>query len=400
MTKTLEIEIALTRAQNKFLQSESRGAQFIGGIGSGKTFCLGLWAIGRAMRGRRVCLVSFSYPTLRDVVLDTIKKLLIQTGLIPEADFSIKESTMTIKLWAGEILLRSGDRPDSLRGLNLDDFGIDEAREFPSDEVFKIMLGRIRESEDGQWRIASTSKGHNWVWELGQSCQVVSQSTFANPFLPEAYKAELRARYTGMFAKQELEAEICDFGAGIILPHWFKVIDAAEHNPKSKIVRYWDLAVSTKTAADESAGAKCSIENDRFVIHDIQHGRLAYPDLRRAIVAVAQADGQDCIIAVEEAGQQLGFIDDLRTIPELRGYTIAACKPRGDKVNRVMPWAARAEAGWVDIVRGEWNAAFKNQCEQFTADDTHAHDDLIDSVSGAYQECAIPKPRHNFRTLE
>jgi predicted phage terminase large subunit-like protein len=398
MTANLKI----SQAQSLYLQSAKRGAIFQGGIGSGKTWVLCLWAVLRCMKGRRVCLVSFSYPTLRDVVLDVLIHVLQAMGYEPDKDYFVNRSDMVVRLWDNEILLRSGDRPDSLRGLNCHDIGIDEAREFPDDSLFLILIGRIRNDETGQWRIATTSAGHNWVWQLSQDkekVQLIIQNTFSSPFLAQSTKNELRARYTGAFARQELYADICDFGAGVIVPGWFKIVNPPVHAPETKIVRYWDLAVSTKTAADESSGAKCSLEKDRFVIWDIQHGRLAYPDLRRVIVACAQEDGPECIIAVEEAGQQLGFIDDLRTIPELREYKIQAEKPHGDKFNRAIPWASRAEAGWVDMVRGEWNRPFMDQCEQFTANDTHAHDDMIDSVSGAYQFVAVPQRNYSMRTL-
>ena len=393
----------ISQAQSLFLQSAKRGAIFQGGIGSGKTWVLCLWAVLRAMKGRRVCLVSFSYPTLRDVVLDVLIKVLGKLGYQPDRDYFVNRTDMIVRVWGNEILLRSGDRPDSLRGLNCHDFGIDEAREFPDDSLFLILIGRIRNDENGQWRISTTSYGHNWVWQLSQdtdNVQLILQSTFSSPFLVQATKDELRARYTKQFARQELYGDIVDWGTGIIIPGWFKIVEPPVHDPKNKLVRFWDLAVSTKTAADESSGAKCSLENDRFTIWDIQHGKLAYPDLRRVIVACAQEDGPECIIAVEEAGQQLGFIDDLRVIPELRGYHIQAEKPHGDKFNRAIPWASRAEAGWVDLVRGDWNRPFKDQCEQFTADDSHAHDDMIDSVSGAYQIVAVPIKHYHYRDVD
>jgi len=365
------------------LQSTTRGTIFKGGIGSGKTLILCRLSIIKALQKRRFCIVSFSYPMLRDVVQYTMQEELPKMGLVEGVDYTILRGEHTIKVHGTEILMRSGDRPDSLRGLNIDDFGIDEAREFKDGSIFDIMIGRLRGSTDGQWYLCTTTKGKNWHWELEHDPEVttVIQTTFDNPFLPEAYKAELQKRYTHDFARQELYAETVEFGAGIIKPEWFKVVDYATYQ---KGVRFWDLAVSIKTSADYSAGALCSFSNDVFVVHDIVHGRFEYPDIRRKIIEAAQRDGPSVTIGLEEAGQQRGFIDDLKRIPELRGYIIKAKRPYGDKLNRAMPWASRAELGIVQVCRGMWNKKFFEECADFTADDTHQHDDMIDAVSGAY----------------
>ena len=149
-------------------------------------------------------------------------------------------------------------------------------------------------------------------------------------------------------------------------------------------MRFWDVAVSIKTSADNSAGSLCNFINNRFTIHDIVCGKWEYPALRRKIIETAQRDGPSVTIAIEEAGQQKGFIDDIIQLPELRGYTIKALRPRGDKFNRAMPWVARAEQGAVDVVQGYWNKDFFDECQAFTGDDTHEYDDRIDSVSGGY----------------
>jgi len=329
--------------------------------------------------------VSFSYPMLRDVVLHTLKEELYNFGLENSKHFLINKTDKSIifRHNGAEIMLRSGDKPDSLRGLNIHDFAIDEAREFKTREIFDVMLGRIRGAEDSQWYISTTTRGHDWVDELtkNKDVTVIKQTTFDNPFLPESYIRELQEQYTTEYARQELYAEIVELGAGVIKASWFNVIG---YNKPIEGVRFWDLAVSIKTAADYSAGALCYMRGDRLNIVHIHHCKVEYPELRKRIIQYAQNDGKSVIIGLEEAGQQRGFIDDLTKCPELAGYTIRAVKPHGDKFNRAMPWASRAELGNVDICSGAWNKGFFDECNAFTADDTHTHDDQIDAVSGAY----------------
>jgi len=286
-----------------------------------------------------------------------------------------------------EILYRSGDQPDSLRGLSLDGFGIDEAREFKNRDIFDIMQGRLSNSVDAQGYVCTSPKGKNWshALESEPGVHAIVQKTSENPFLPPGYITSLRQSYTSQFASQELDADIVEFGAGIIDPSWFAVSDAI---PRMQAVRFWDLAVSIKTSADYTAGALCSWQDGKIIIHDIIHGKYEYPDLRRLIIQTAAIDGPDTVIAIEEAGQQRGYIDDLKRLPELGQYAIVALKPDGDKLSRAMPWASRAQLGSVVVCRGAWNRPFFDECASFTPDDSHDHDDMIDSVSGAYQYLA------------
>lgn len=390
--------IELSEAQNDFLQCESRGAIFHAGIGSGKSYAGCLWSIMKAMQSQKVCIVSFTYRNLFDVILPLIGEILEKLGLERGKDFDYKAGDATMMIWGGSILLRTGIDPNALRGLNINSFFIDEGREFKDDTLFKVMLGRIRLSENGQWRICSSPSGHNWVWNLSATVPTFTQTTFENAFLPQSFLDEVSARYDGLYGQQELYAKIVEFGSGFINPMFFQLLPLPPiHQKKNKIIRFWDFAVSTKRSACESAGAKLSIEDDRLVIWDIQHGKLAFPDLRKLIIACAQEDGTDCIIGCEEAGQQLGFIDDLKTIPELRQYTIEPAKPRGDPFNRALVWSCRAN--FITLVQGHWVQYFKDQCSAY-GPELQTPDDLIDAVSGGYQVLAVPKAHYHFRTLE
>ena len=165
------INKSITKSQSSFLQSGAPLTIFKGGIGAGKTLVLCLVAIIAALKGRTFLLVSFSYPTLRDVCLVTILECLRDMGFKNNIDYSLNRSEMTLKIKKGVVLLRSGDRPDRLRGINCHDAGIDEAREFKvgrgDQGIYDIIIGRMRRAEDGQLYISTTTKGKNWVWDGG-----------------------------------------------------------------------------------------------------------------------------------------------------------------------------------------------------------------------------------------
>ena len=144
---SVDIRIPVSERQRDFLESNSWGTVYRGGIGSGKTFVMCIRAALRALMGRRQLIVSFSYPMLRDVVRVTMGEVLEKM----EVKYRLNKTEMTYYVGKTEILMRSGDAPDSLRGLNIHDFSIDEARQFTNRDIFDILIGRIRNSEDASW---------------------------------------------------------------------------------------------------------------------------------------------------------------------------------------------------------------------------------------------------------
>lgn len=369
--------------QLSFLYTKSPGVIFRAGLRSGKTRVACIKAILKAYEGRTQLIMSFSYKQLRDVVLRTLKICLKQMGLIPGVHYEINLSDMIVYVRHTPIFLRSGSDPDSIRGIEVADLFLDEAREFPSDEAFLVALGRMSETNDGQWHITSSPKGKNWAYALeGQDgVEVIHQKTTENAFLPKSYVDSLRLRYSSKFQKQELDADIVSLSAGVIEASWFEMID---YRAMTGGYRCWDLAVSTKTTADYTVGLKGQWVGSNFVVETVTRGKLEYPRIKSLIKETARMDGTDTIIAIEVAGQQKAFYDDLRADPDMRGYAIKAYRPDSDKLTRAMPWIARAEGGQVKLMRGAWNQAFLDELEEFSADLSHAHDDQVDSLSQCF----------------
>jgi predicted phage terminase large subunit-like protein len=324
------------------------------------------------------------------VVLATFNEVLPLFDLKEGTDYTVNKSDMDIIIRGTYIHLRSAEQDEKLRGINCHDVLIDEARNIKDDKLFLILIGRMRNSEDGQCFICSTPRGKDWVYKLSldtEHVDLVTQTTEQNPFLSKAYKEDLRRRYTNQYAAQELDAEIVEFSAGVIRSIWF---ERCEYIKPMQGVRSWDLAVSVKTSADFAAGALCFFSGSSLCVGHIVHGRFEYPALRQKIVDTAISDGRSIHIVVEDAGQQRGYIDDLKSLPELRGYVIKAIRPQGDKLSRALPFASRAELGGVKVCAGSWNSAFFDECDSFSADMSHAHDDMVDAVCQGYKALSTP----------
>ncbi len=162
---------------------------------------------------------------------------------------------------------------------------------------------------------------------------------------------------------------------------WFdKYIDQTPSNLK-QIVRYWDLAASR--GGDYTAGALVGVDpEENLYILDIVRMHGEWPEVRKVIIATAQRDGYRTPQGIEVAGMQTALYQDIMatrggTSANWRKVTIRA----GDsKEVRASPWAARAEAGKVYMMRGDWNAPFIDELCDFPYG---RHDDQVDAVSGA-----------------
>lgn len=416
------IKFDLTTAQRNFLQSKKRGNIFVSGIGSGKSWCLCIKAIANALKGRRELICTFDYNNIRDVIVATMLELLRDKFDAKEdKDFTYNKSDHIFdfsKVGGNEVILRSSDKPEKLRGLNLHDFFLDEARNFAgdrkkegSDHAFDVLLGRIRKTEDAQWFIGTTTKGKDWVYDLWkhgyseviqnncfetEDLLVVRQRTVDNPFLPKSYIEDLKKRYSTLRQKQELDGDIVEFNAGVIDPNWFKT--TYDKNENRRAVRFWDLAFSTRKKADFTVGTMAYWDDDKFVIHHQKKFKKSWPETRQTIIDTAIGDGTDTVVAIEQAGQQQGYIDEIARDNRLRPFTVKGIKPVGNKFERAMPWIAKAECGIVyliedritDSIKNNWIKEFLDECASFTEDDSHLHDDCIDSVSGAYHFLTKP----------
>lgn len=383
----LKIDFDLSTKQIEFLKSTSRHTLFVSGIGGGKSFILCLKAIIETMKGRSCCIVSYTYIMLKDVLIPLIEEIMTKL----KCSYTINQADMVVTINGHKLILRSADNCDRLRGLNLDCFFIDEAS-YCKKEVFDVLIGRIRKSSNGQGFICTTPKGYDWIYDLSKRPNInfIHQTTMENPFIPQSYIDDLIANYTSKFAIQELEGAFIQLTGGIIESDNFIAKNDLIVNKKRCCIGI-DIAVSEKKSADYSAIALCSLDSmNNFQIHDIEKHKLEYPKLRLKIIEFAQKYA-GVQIAVEDVAQQRIVIDDLKRDTKLLNRAVLGIRPRGDKVARAMPWVARSEQGMVYVHRDTWNKDFFDECNAFTVNDQHNHDDQIDAVSICYNHLSNEK---------
>jgi hypothetical protein len=217
-----------TRQQRAFWDSPHKFRAFIGGVGSGKTRA-GVVEILRQPPGTTGVVAAPTYPMLRDATLATFLELTRAAGIL--TSFNKSEMSATV-MGERQVLFRSADNPDRLRGPNLGWFWLDEAALMVSD-AWKIMLGRLRRHPGRGW-ITTTPRGRNWLYHEfvsgGPSYWMTRAPSRSNPWNPPDFVDSLERSYSDLFRRQEVEGEFVDDQLDALFPgQWLTIASQGKH---------------------------------------------------------------------------------------------------------------------------------------------------------------------------
>jgi phage terminase large subunit-like protein len=200
----------LHSVQAIFSHSSALWRGFIGGRGSGKSYAGAYDLIRRAKRGRTYLVCAPTYSMLNDSTLRSFLLVARDFGVIdPEHLRKSPPPQMTLSTGA-EILFRSADDPERLRGPNFSGAWLDEASQMSKD-VFDIVIASLREGGETGW-LSATMTPHglsHWTYEKWGKAQadtaIFHARTRDNPFLPADFAHKVSLQYTGLRAQQELD---------------------------------------------------------------------------------------------------------------------------------------------------------------------------------------------------
>lgn len=184
---------------------------------SGKSYVGAYDLLRRAMsekgRNRLYMVISPTYTILQDATMRTIYQLADELGITKE---KWKQPPRLVLTNGSEIIFRSGDDPDKLRGPNLSGIWMDEAS-YMTEEVFNIAIGRLREGgEMGFLTATFTPKGmQNWTYNVfgrgdRENTAIFKSKTSQNPFLAGEFVGAISKQYSDKQASQELDGEFVD----------------------------------------------------------------------------------------------------------------------------------------------------------------------------------------------
>lgn len=211
-------EIRITphgEAQARFIQSQSKYSAALAGLGGGKTHAGTVRSLILAIQypGIRGWVTAPVFKTLNDATIPKYEEIF---GQIPDFARFLGGDNPRAELANGsEILFRSTDKPDNLRGGEIGFFHMDEAAQ-SSYYSFQILQGRLRQrNKNGEFYplqgwLTTTPKGLNWIYhefivlENRPNYEYFTWKTADNYYLPPEYLDGMD--YTGKFRAQELEA--------------------------------------------------------------------------------------------------------------------------------------------------------------------------------------------------
>jgi predicted phage terminase large subunit-like protein len=167
-----------------------------------------------------------------------------------------------------------------------------------------------------------------------------------------------------------------------------------------KVIRFWDKAGGTSSAADRTAGVcigrwvkkspAVGVPPDvRYIVLDVVAGRWN-PFERNAIIRqTAAADrrlyGDKVELWLEKEARGGAGIESANiSYLELKEFSPRFDAPTQSKLIRARPFSSAWHAGKVWIVIAAWNQSYLAEMEAFSGEDQPGiHDDVVDGSSGA-----------------
>ena len=227
-------ELAISPTQMDFLSSETDYTLFCGGLGSGKTFAGGGWAMHMLHEYPKAkgLITANSYSQLQKATLPVFFEVLDMFGI----DYRYKSQAGEIHVGDTVIYAISMEKYDLLRGIEIGWAWSDECA-FYKEEAFNVLIGRIRDKKGPcQWKGTTTPNGFNWLYTvfvespLPSSKVVYSRTTDNLANLPEKYVRTLQAQYDERLAQQELEGQFVNLSSGKVYYSFDRRESLAEHD--------------------------------------------------------------------------------------------------------------------------------------------------------------------------
>lgn len=190
--------------------------------------------VKRARPGRLYLVTAPTYPMLADATFRSMCDVAKQLGVVAPGDIKTSPPP-SIKLRTGaEILFRSTEKPEHLRGPNLSGLWMDEAS-LSKQEAFDILIGRLREGGEQGWLTATfTPKGKiHWTYKTFGTQQpdteLIHATSSENPFLPAGFVHKIRRKYGIQQSRQELGGLFVEGGGNHYFPTlWPRYVDTGD----------------------------------------------------------------------------------------------------------------------------------------------------------------------------
>lgn len=227
--------------------------------------------------------------------------------------------------------------------------------------------------------------------------------TLKRPLLDENGVCLLPSQYTKkrieelkvnnyMFISQYQQEPII-LGGAVIKREWFKYYKPSTDYNYSRIIITADTAMKIKEHNDFSVFMVGGItDNNQLHILDMARGKWEAPELKKIALELFEKykynskTGVSCSgLYVEDKASGTGLIQELSRV----GVPIVGLITDKDKLTRVESILNYISSGQVLLPYDEtygFNPDILSECEAFTRDDSHSHDDIVDTLVYLIQE--------------
>lgn len=224
------------------------------------------------------------------------------------------------------------------------------------------------------------------LWDI---CKVKALDDDGESFWEERYpKEELKhIQITNAFKFQsQYQQEPIALGGSVIKSEWFGYYDINKKYDYQKIVIAADTAIQVKEHSDFSCFLVGGVtQNNHLHLLQMAHNKWEYPDLKSVALSVynnwqfdkRSINASALYIEDKASGQQL--IQDFRRI----GLPVRPIEVTKDKLTRVEEVLDYIAAGLVELPDSRSygsNNVLLSECEAFSRDMSHAHDDIVDTL--------------------
>ena len=230
--------------------------------------------------------------------------------------------------------------------------------------------------------------------------------TLKRPLIDENGVCQLPSQYTPkrieelkinnyMFVSQYQQEPII-LGGAVIKREWFKYYPINEHFEYQRVIITADTAMKVKEHNDYSVFIVAGVTNtNQLHIMEMVRGKWEAPELKRVALEIFERykynekTGVACSgLYVEDKASGTGLIQELGR----GGVPIIALQVDTDKLTRVESILNYIASGQVLLPVSEnygFNPDLLAECEAFTRDDSHAHDDIVDALAYSIQEALV-----------
>ncbi len=177
--------------------------------------------------------------------------------------------------------------------------------------------------------------------------------------------------------------------AGLFKREWVNMVDHPNGRAVNR-VRSWDFAFSKPSEQypnpDWTRGVLISKDKTNvYTVEDLQSIRDRVHLVEELVFQTAMRDGKDVVITIpkDPAAAAGAYAKDLqRRLAEL-GFSVRLVAPVVSKITRFAPFSSVAQAGFVNVVRADWNKDFFEELEHFDGD-KKKKDDIVDTCSDSF----------------